>query len=255
MEFTNFRNYDRDQSLPLPPEGGSDRRPNTPDISRLAGHVTLFEGRSGAPARRLRPHVPETVLAAALKDESQPAPEVQYSSWHRIEKGKDGQVKSLEDQHYGEEMAAQINVEQGMTGALSGGQTPPSQVSQQPLASPVHPASQPSAYPSSQAVVEPQPQPVNILPQFRRPSSQAQLPQEPVSAVRPPVYTPATQRQRVAKRSLLSSAQPDPMLTAGSLIQDPEHMISSPPKYKIILVFKSPWFWLVVGVGLVVYFV
>lgn len=260
MERPDFFNFDRNQGTQ--PEGGIQTR--APEVTRLAGHLTVAEraGTESAPHRAPAKAV-ETVIAAALQPET--GKDVQFSAWHRIEKDDQGNVKSLAEQNYGKALLHEMDAEQGMPTSQSSNTTNPQGSSN---GSSVAPASRPTQMHSPAAYAAPSPQQtppqhasddqVIVLPQFSHNPRGAHNVQ-PQATTQPQAQSHA-QQQFVSPQFSAHAVNPatpasDHQLPSGNLTQDPEHMLPTAKKRGVGTILKSPWFWLVVGIGLVVYFI
>lgn len=282
MERPDLFRYDREQGTQ--PEGGISSR--TPQVSRLAGHLTLGNrpGMENTPRHVPTPKAAEAVIAAALQPESNR--DVQYSAWHRIEKDEQGNVKGLAEQRYGQALLREMDAEQGMPVSQSSVPDDQSAVSSGsvsiPTQMPASPASPQIMHPQTPVVLQPTStvqstfasqadvsslpsnDDVAVLPHFNRPDhrsayeGQAQGPEAalPAQVPQPTVPAPmASPFNQVVASPLQPALDPEHQLSTGPLTQDPEHMLPAPKKNKLVATLKSPWFWLVIGVGLIIYFV
>ncbi len=254
MERPDLFNYDRNSGLQ--PEGSA---PRTPNMRPIAGILGVGESRAKETSHRLPlPKTAETVIAAALQPEK--GKDVQYSAWHRIEKDQFGNVKSVAEQRYGQAMLREMDAEQGVpTSQVAAptnaqmvipqtGQPAPSfqplQPLAQPITSPTGTLPQPPMPQNSQnaeivSLSQPDSQSVTVLPKFNHVQTATAQPLD----------------QTAVNPSFVARSNIEPRLEAGSLTQDPEHMLTAPKKHRVITVLQSPWFWLVAGVVLIIYFV
>lgn len=252
MERPDFFHYDHDQAT-QPEDGISSPKPQ---VSRLAGHLTLGNRpMEEAPRHVANPKAAETVIAAALQPEKNH--DVQFSSWHRIEKDDQGHVKTLAEQRYGQALLREMDAEQGMpastqTTTLASDQQ--TQVTQQPTVAQQN-AAQPSSVTQPQPIVSMPMPSVPVLPNFNHQQHRESLDTVYGSQARPVLQNEPTQfGQTAVNPSLNQPLDPEHQLEAGAITQDPEHMLPAPKKSWLGTLLKSPWFWLAVGVGLIFYF-
>lgn len=220
-----------------------------PKLEQL-GQVTIGEvKRPGA-----LPRAAETVIGAALKPEGATPTNAVYSSWHKIERTGDGQIKSLEDQHYGQAMLQELNAEQGLTGRI-----PPK--SSPVLSAVVNQATHPTPQPLTSIQQSPPGQ--TALGDAAAGQPHVALPlMQPSVSMSPTTSSPAHQLAPMTgalnPNSNLGKLTPQsnqPQLSAGQLISDPARMLPKTPFYRLGKVLTSPWLWLAVGVGLLVWFI
>jgi len=261
MERPDLFNYDRNSGLQ--PEGSA---PRTPNMRRIAGILGVGENHAKETGHRLPlPKTAETVIAAALQPEK--GKDVQYSAWHRIEKDQLGNVKSVAEQRYGQAMLREMDAEQGMptshvAAPTNNVQTVAPQAGQPaPTFQPMQPLAQPSVSPAGTLPQSPVPQNPQNVAIATQPVLSSQHVSQSVTVL--PRFNHAQTAAQPFSQSAVSPSlvvQPnietlEPRLEAGSLTQDPEHMLTAPKKHRVIAVLQSPWFWLVAGVVLIIYFV
>jgi len=245
----------------------TDRRPKTdkeliwrrtPNIARL-GHLTVGENNRNQP---LSSEAVKKMIEATLDPNQKSSGKVEFSSWHRIEHDDDGKVKALSEQHYGKEMQAQVNIEQGLTGV------PPvspqklgaiaSQISDQGLTG--HVAVPPRSSDNDDMTPLPmvpiqQQQSAATQPQPVAPTNTSSLPINTKSA--PTVSLTGALNPNVVDSagSVFNETITPEALPTGPLIKDPSHLLPAKHTTRFVTIFTSPWFWLIVGLGLIVWFV
>lgn len=213
-----------------------------PKVPHVAGKVLLHEMPSGSETQN-----------------DQRVDHTERSVWHRIGLNKVGQVV---EQPYGQEFYKERSTENNGMPPADDPMQPmqPAQQRQptqqpQPQAAPVAPvpqaqqtqftASNPiySAMAHPLAAQQPQPKTDSTQQPAQTPQHQTPTPQLPLTGAVNPSYT-----------SLLPQLPQEQMLPEGTPAPvDAQHLLPA-TKSHVSRIFKSPWLWLALGLGMVIYF-
>ncbi len=267
MEYS--RSFDADPSA----VGGPDPHPRRQEFSRLTGHLTVSEASHSQPIER-QPQTPavrapESVIAAALggTQSQETGTQTQRSEWHSYQ--VDAQTGKVVDQRtsMGQAFLRELQPEQMMSSPAqdddSGDQQQIIDTQQVAQSAPVRTS---AASPRTNVVLSPAPDqsayPIGT-PQTN--ASTATPPITPVASIvtsPTPVIVPsipATQNRRPQfsqpyATSTAASSPVEPMLPPGPAMHvDDQHLLPA-PQSSLAKIVKSPWLWLVVGIGMIVYF-
>jgi hypothetical protein len=228
------------------------------------GMPESLEGDAGAVAKH--PEVPHVAGQIVLQGEApgtkedQQIDHVERSAWHRIGLNRMGHVV---EQAYGQEFYKEQATEHG--GMPPQDLPQPGQVPQQS-----DPLAQPQAAPIAPVPQAPQTQftasnPIYATMAHPMPAQQPQPIDQPASGTQttlsgvPQPYAPTPSLTGAVNPSFaqLSPQLPqmqEQMLSEGSPAPvDPQHLLPATSR-RATDIFKSPWLWLAIGVGMVLYF-
>lgn len=241
--------------------------PKMPDIEVSAGAFAAPGGPAFQPVQFNSAPKPQETAPQPQEAEQPQVARHDRSAWHEIGLDADGRV--IETPH-GHAFQQETQPEQMMQTAASA--TPQAQV-QQPAVQTV-PAPQPQAQPQPQPFVQgmnqPQAMPVSQpqfqqqnLPQqmqqpvYQQPQQQAYgtpQPQYGAQPTQPPQsgYPHMPQLSGAVNPSYQTHPGQPALPTGQSTHADPQHMLAQPRGFSFN--WKSPWLWLAVGLGMIIYF-
>lgn len=246
--------------------------PKMPDVEVSAGTFAAPNGPAFQPVQFNAAPKPQETATQPQESEQPQVARHDRSAWHEI--GLDADGKVIETPH-GYAFQQETQPEQMMQAAASAVPSQDQQSPQQsgvqavPPAAPVQPQQppQPQSFPQ-QPMSTPQAQPMPVAqPQYPQ---QNPNPQQPQPIYQQPGYNPAQVPQYGAQPpqqpgyphmpqlsgAVNPSYQPHPgqaaLPTGQSTHADPQHMLAQPRRFSFN--WKSPWLWLAVGLGMIIYF-